>query len=79
MLFRSVLAIFVPNLGMAGGAASVLVTVAIIGILAAVAIPAYQEKQGARLAICPESIGSVSDGTIGKLVKTSAANKNSPC
>lgn len=35
------LALFVPRLGIAGGAGA-LVTVAIIGILAAVAIPAYQ-------------------------------------
>lgn len=39
-----VLAIFVPYAGRAGGgAAGVLITVAIIGVLAAVAIPAYQE------------------------------------
>jgi Zn-dependent protease with chaperone function/Tfp pilus assembly protein PilE len=37
------LALFVPRLGVAGaGAANVMVTVALIGILAAVAIPAYQ-------------------------------------
>jgi Zn-dependent protease with chaperone function/type II secretory pathway pseudopilin PulG len=38
-----VLALFVPRLGTAGGAASLMITVAIIGILAAVAIPAYQD------------------------------------
>jgi Zn-dependent protease with chaperone function/Tfp pilus assembly major pilin PilA len=37
------LALFVPRLGVGGGAASVLVFVAIIGILAAIAIPAYQD------------------------------------
>ena len=36
-------ALFVPRLGVGGGAASVLVFVAIIGILAAIAIPAYQD------------------------------------
>lgn len=38
-----VLALFIPRLGMGGGAASGLVMVAMIGILAAIAIPAYQE------------------------------------
>jgi Zn-dependent protease with chaperone function/Tfp pilus assembly protein PilE len=37
------LALFVPRLGLAGGAASGLIVIAIIGILAAVAIPAYQD------------------------------------
>lgn len=37
------LALFVPRLGVGGGAGSMLVVVAIIGILAAVAIPAYQD------------------------------------
>ncbi len=37
------LALFVPRLGVGGGGASVLVFVAIIGILAAIAIPAYQD------------------------------------
>jgi Zn-dependent protease with chaperone function/type II secretory pathway pseudopilin PulG len=37
------LALFVPRFGLAGGAGSLMVTVAIIGILAAVAIPAYQD------------------------------------
>ena len=37
------LACFVPRTGMGGGAGSLLVIVAIIGILAAVAIPAYQD------------------------------------
>jgi Zn-dependent protease with chaperone function len=37
-----VLALFVPRLGAAAGGAGAIVTVAIIGILAAVAIPAYQ-------------------------------------
>jgi Zn-dependent protease with chaperone function/type II secretory pathway pseudopilin PulG len=41
--FAFVLAAFVPRMGMAGGAGSLLVTVAIIGILAAVALPAYQD------------------------------------
>lgn len=36
-------ALFVPRLGVGGGAASLLVMVAIVGILAAVAIPQYQE------------------------------------
>jgi Zn-dependent protease with chaperone function/type II secretory pathway pseudopilin PulG len=37
------LAIFIPRLGVGGGPASILIFVAIIGILAAVAIPAYQD------------------------------------
>lgn len=41
--FAWLLALFVPNFGRAGGGASVLITVAVIGILAAVAIPAYQD------------------------------------
>lgn len=42
--FAWVLACFVPRVGMAGGgAAGTLVIVAVIGILAAIAIPAYQD------------------------------------
>jgi len=41
--FACFLALFVPRLGVAAGGASGLVMVAIIGILAAVAIPAYQD------------------------------------
>ena len=41
--FAFVLALFVPRVGMAGGGASLLITVAMIGILAAVALPAYQD------------------------------------
>ncbi len=37
------LALFVPRLGVGGGGASVLIFVAIIGVLAAIAIPAYQD------------------------------------
>jgi len=39
------LALFVPRLGVGGGAGSGIVTIAVIGILAAIAIPAYQEYQ----------------------------------
>jgi Tfp pilus assembly protein PilE len=39
----AVLALFVPRLGAAGSGAGALVTVATIGILAAVAIPAYHD------------------------------------
>lgn len=38
-----VFALFTPRFGVAGGGASVLVLVAIIGVLAAIAIPAYQD------------------------------------
>ena len=41
--FAWILAAFVPHFPGAAGGASVLVTVAIVGILAAVAIPAYQD------------------------------------
>jgi Zn-dependent protease with chaperone function/Tfp pilus assembly protein PilE len=41
--FAAVLAIFVPRLGAGGGSLSLLVTVAVIGVLAAIAIPAYQD------------------------------------
>ena len=40
--FAGLLSIFVPRVG-AGGSASVLITVAMIGVLAAIAIPAYQD------------------------------------
>ena len=41
--FAGVLSLFVPRVGAGGGPASLLVTIAVIGILAAVAIPAYQD------------------------------------
>jgi Zn-dependent protease with chaperone function/type II secretory pathway pseudopilin PulG len=41
--FAWCLAIFVPHLGLAGGGGSILVVVAVIGILAAVALPAYED------------------------------------
>ena len=41
-LFAGLLSIFVPRIGVGGGA-SVLVTVVIVGVLAAIAIPAYQD------------------------------------
>ena len=40
--FAGLLSLFVPRFG-AGGGASLLITVAMIGILAAIAIPAYQD------------------------------------
>lgn len=41
--FAYVLALFVPRFGTAGGAASGLIVIAMIGILAAVALPAYRD------------------------------------
>ena len=41
--FAWILALFVPRLGVGGGAVSLVLTIAIIGILAAIAIPAYQD------------------------------------
>jgi Tfp pilus assembly protein PilE/Zn-dependent protease with chaperone function len=41
--WAGVLALFTPRIGAAGGGASVLIAIAIIGILAAIAIPAYQD------------------------------------
>ena len=41
-IFAWILSIFVPRFG-AGGAPSILITVALIGILAAIALPAYQD------------------------------------
>jgi Zn-dependent protease with chaperone function/Tfp pilus assembly major pilin PilA len=44
-MLATLLALFVPRLGVAGGGGGVVVTLAMIGILAAVAIPAYQGYQ----------------------------------
>lgn len=44
-MLATLLALFVPRLGVAGGAGGVMVTLAIIAILAAVAVPAYQDYQ----------------------------------
>jgi Zn-dependent protease with chaperone function/Tfp pilus assembly major pilin PilA len=44
-LLATLLALFVPRLGVAGGAGGAVVTLAIAGMLAAVAIPAYQGYQ----------------------------------
>ena len=41
--FAGVLSVFVPRIGAGGGPLSILLTIAIIGILAAIAIPAYQD------------------------------------
>jgi Tfp pilus assembly major pilin PilA len=44
-LLATLLALFVPRLGVAGGGGGVVVTLAMVGILAAVGIPAYQGFQ----------------------------------
>ncbi len=41
--FAGLFALFVPRIGVGGGFASVIIVVAIIGILAAVALPAYKD------------------------------------
>ena len=61
--FAGLLSIFVPRIGVgAGGVVSVMIVVAIIGILAAIAIPAYQDytiraqvSEGLSLAAAPKS------------------------
>jgi len=42
-LLAWLIALFIPRLGVGGGAGSIIVFVAIIGILAAIALPAYQD------------------------------------
>ncbi|WP_305879916.1 M48 family metalloprotease [Simiduia sp. 21SJ11W-1] len=42
-VFAGAVALLVPRLGVGGGLASMMIVVAVIGILAAVAIPAYQD------------------------------------
>lgn len=44
-IFAWLLALFVPRLGVGGGASSILIVVVIIGILAAISFPAYQDFQ----------------------------------
>jgi Tfp pilus assembly major pilin PilA len=54
-----ILSMFVPRFG-AGGAASILVTVALIGVLAAIGIPAYQQYvQKANIAVAYEAAVTV--------------------
>jgi len=56
-VFAWVLALFVPHVGAGGSAASLLVVIAIIGILAAVALPAYQDYT-----VRAKIIGALSEG-----------------
>jgi Zn-dependent protease with chaperone function/type II secretory pathway pseudopilin PulG len=55
--FAGILALFVPRLGVAAGGSSMIVMVAIVGILAAVAIPAYQDYTVRAKMIGVEEVG----------------------
>lgn len=60
-IFAWILSFFIPRCG-AGGASSLLITIAMIGVLAAVALPAYQEHvEKSRLSIAYSSLMEVKD------------------
>jgi len=68
-VFAWILSMFVPRFG-AGGAASMLATVALIGVLAAIAIPAYQEYvQKAHIAVAYEAAITVRNQAAEYLMK----------
>ncbi len=64
-ILAGVLALFVPRLGVGGGLGGVIVTVAMIGILAAIAIPSYQEYVARAQLIEAAAFGKATAGLVG--------------